>query len=145
LVALFAAYWSYKGVGATLAQTINEAEVKQLQEKLDTFYGPYIQLSESNRLLIEELRSRQARPEQFRTLVELIKPDWRTRFDRSDQIIIEEIVRNDTRLRKLIHDKSGLVDASVVPYLARASAHFRIVKLAFDGKLANDPQRFDRY
>ena len=36
----------------------------------------------------------------------------------------------------------GLVSSAVQPYLWRAASHFRIMKLAFQGKLDNDPQRY---
>lgn len=143
IVALIAVIWSHRGVKSTLAQSSNRAELQDIQKKLDQFYGPYIHLSETNRLLIDEFRSRQSST--FRTLIMLLNPNWRSSYSTSDQTIVEEIIRLDVALRRLIQSKSGLVDRALVPYLARASAHFRMMKLAFDGKLENAPHRFARY
>jgi len=55
---------------------------------------------------------------------------------------VEEILSIDAKLLELIQEKSGLVSSAVQPYLWRAASHFRIMKLAFQGKLDNDPQRY---
>jgi hypothetical protein len=130
---------------AAINQKANEAELKEIQEKLDTFCGPYLQRSEENRLLALELRDRQPDRATFRTLLKLLDPAWFVSLSKADQTIIDEIVGNGTDLRTLIRDKAGAVDPAVLPYLARAATHFTILKLAKEGALENDPKRFERY
>lgn len=130
---------------ANLAQKANEAEMIETANKLDNFYGPYLRLSETNRLLHQDLRTRQGNPAQFRTLLLMLDPEWRQSLTGGDQTIIDEIVRIDGQLELLIRHSAGIVDAAVQPYLARASAHFRMLRLAHKGKLGNDPARFAKY
>jgi hypothetical protein len=143
--ALIVGLWSQRGIRRSLSQSVNAAELKDIETKLDTFYGPYMQRSETNRLLAEEFKSHQPDPKTFRTLKLLIDPDWRNRLSRSDQTIVGEIVKNDIALSKLIHEHAGLVDSHVLNYLSRAAVHFRFIELAFEGKLENLPKRFDAY
>ena len=127
-------------------QKSNEDEQATIQLKLNTFYGPYLQISNTNELLARELRSHQ--PVNFRTLLLMLDPGWRTTLTKTDQAIVDEIIRNDAALDTLLREKAGLVDNAVQPYLWRASAHFRIIQLAHEGKLDADGmgrERFDLY
>jgi hypothetical protein len=130
---------------AAINQKANESELKEIQEKFDAFYGPYLQRSEENRLLALELRDRQPDRATFRTLLKLLDPAWFAGLSKADQTIVNEIVGNGVELRTLIRDKAGAVDSAVLPYLARAGTHFTILKLAKEGALNNDPGRFERY
>jgi hypothetical protein len=130
---------------AAINQKANEAELKEIQDKLDTFYGPYLLRSEENRLLAVELRNRQPDATTFRTLTKLLDPAWFRNLSKGDQTIVNEIVANGVELRTLVREKPGTVDSAVLPYLARAGAHFTMLKLAKDGALDNDPARFERY
>lgn len=143
--ALIVGLWSQSGIRRSLSQSANAAELKELEAKLNTFYGPYMQRSEANRLLAEEFKSHQPDPVNFRTLILLLDPAWKTHLSNSDQTIVGEIVENDIALSKLIHEHAGIVEPQVLNYLARASVHFRFIELAFKGKLDNTPKRFDAY
>jgi hypothetical protein len=143
--ALTVGLWSQRGIRRSLSQSVNAAELKDLQTKLDTFYGPFLQRSEINRLMVEEFKSHQTDPGSFRTLTLLLDPNWRSRLSKSDQTIVSEIVKNDIALNALIFEHTGLVDSQVMNYLSRAGAHFRLIELAFQGQLENIPKRFDTY
>jgi hypothetical protein len=143
--ALIVGLWSQRGIRRSLSLSVNASELKDLQTKLNTFYGPYMQRSEINRLLAEEFKSHQTDPVSFRTLTLLLDPAWRNRLSKSDQTIVGEIVKNDVALNALIHEHTGLVDSQVMNYLSRAGAHFRLIELAFEGQLENLPKRFDPY
>jgi len=142
--ALLVGWWSQRGIRDSLAQNANAAELKELQAKLDSFYGPYRQLSEVNKLLADEFKSRQP-DKAFRTLTLLLKEEWQKLITKPDRAIVSEIVANDIALNKLIMEHSGLVDSKLVPYLARAGAHFRLMELAYKGMLEDVPERFQRY
>jgi hypothetical protein len=130
---------------ATINQKANEAEVKDIRTKLDTFYGPFVQRLEEGRLLANELRDRQPDKGKFRTLIKLLDPDWLKHTSPADRTIVTEIVQNGQSLIGLIRDKAGAVDPALSSYLARAATHFTVLKLAKDGALENDPARFERY
>jgi len=119
--------------------------VKEIRTKLDGFYGPFVQRLEEGRLLANELRDRQPDKSTFRMLIKLLDPGWLKGTSPADRTIATEIVENGQILIALIRDKAGAVDPAISPYLARAATHFTVLKLAKDGALENDPQRFDRY
>lgn len=133
-----------RNVEDAVNQKANEMELVDLRARLEGFYGPYQQLSEENRLLAEEFRSRQSDSE-IRTLLKLLDPHWFPRLSKADQTIVEEIIRNGLVLRDLIRAKSGLADPAALPYLARAGTHFTLLNLAKAGALGNDPDRFAVY
>lgn len=144
-VAAFAIRSNGQSSRATTIQKANEAELESLQSKLDGFYGPYLQLSSTNALIATDLKSRQREGAAMRVLLVLLDPDWRQNFTQGDVSLIEEILAIDGELLDLIQKESGLVSSAVQPYLWRAASHFRIMKLAADKKLDNDPSRYAHY
>jgi hypothetical protein len=110
---------------------------------LDGFYGPFMQMSQANHLVIEEFRSRQ--PAGFRTLPKVFDRQWLEALPVGDRKGIEEVCQKGADLEKFIAEKAGNVDRQVLPYLARASAHFHILDLAFKGQLGTDPKNFLKY
>lgn len=126
-------------------QKTNEGELKSIEEKLDGFYGPYLQLSNTNKLLADELKSRHRNVPDMRILLLLLDPELRGRLSRGDTTIVNEIIDIDTKLLALIQENSGMVDASVQPYLYRAAAHFRMMIRAHESKLDNEPARYSSY
>lgn len=126
-------------------QKTNEAELKAIEEKLDQFFGPYLQLSNTNKLIANELKARHPEAPEMRILLLLIDPDWRGKFSPGDATAIDEIIEIDKSLLALIHDKAGLVDARVQPYLYRAAAHFRMMIRAHESKLDNQPATYRSY
>lgn len=134
---------SQQSSDATLWQRANEAELKDILAKLDGFYGPFMQMSQANHLMIEEFRARQ--PKGFRTLPHVFDRAWLDGLPKGDRKIIAEVCDRAAKLQTFIADKAGMVDQQVLPYLARASAHFRILNLAHKGELGEDPTNFRRY
>lgn len=141
-VAALAIWSNGRSSRATTIQKANEKELESLQSKLDDFYGPYLQLSKTNQLIADDFKSRHSSPKHMRILLLLLDPTWRHSLKSGDQAFIEEILAIDGKLLDLIQDKSGLTSNVIQEYLWRAASHFRIIKMAFDGKLENDPQRF---
>jgi hypothetical protein len=80
----------------TTLQKANEAELDALETKLDKFYGPYLQLSNTNRLIATELKSRQPDPDKMRILLIMLK--WKEGFSKGDIAQINEIVSIDESL-----------------------------------------------
>ncbi len=132
----------------SITQRSNECELTLLQERLDKFYGPYLQLSETNALLAREFISRQPDQASFRTLPALLDPERRKRLsgDKNDWTIVSEIMQIDGELDRMIRRNAGLVDSKFQEYLARVSAHYRIIRLAHEEKLGGDPfGNFSKY
>lgn len=141
--ATIAAAW--RTAEAASIQKANESELASIERILDAFYGPFLQISEANALVYGELRARQPDPTEFMLLTAMVDAAWRNALETTDRALIEEIVRNDTALEALVREKAGLVEAKLMPYLARASAHYRMLQLAHLGSLAGDADRVARY
>jgi hypothetical protein len=134
-----------RNTDATINQKANEIELKDIQQTLGSFHIPYLQRSDENGLLLREFRSRQPDPDKFRTLLKLLDPTWKAGLSKADRTIVEEIVANSTALLEIIRNKAGSVDPVILPYLAQASAHFSMLKLANSGSLENKPEQFSLY
>jgi hypothetical protein len=130
---------------AGLWQKANETELKEIQAKLDGFYGPFLQLSGMNSLLARELRDRQPDKDKYRLLRSLFDKQWLESLSDGDKTIVREICNNAALLEAFIKDKAAMVDAKILPYLFRASAHFRMLHLAYNGELGTNPTNFLRY
>ena len=126
-------------------QKTNEAELKSIEEKLDKFYGPYTQLSNTNKLIADELKSRHGDVPDMRLLLLMLDPGWRDKLSRGDKTLVDEIVDIDRKLLAFIQESSGMVDQALQPYLYRAAAHFRMMLRAHEGALDNLPTRYGAY
>jgi hypothetical protein len=127
---------------ASLWQKANEVESKEIQEKLDRFYGPFSQMSGTNALLARDLRQRQADSTKFLLIEKLFDREWLSSLPDAEKTLVDEIVQNAVNLRKFIIENAKMVDSKVQPYLSRVSAHYRILELAHSGKLGGDPKSF---
>lgn len=130
---------------ATIVQKTNELEIERLDARMSEFVGPFIQLSEENRLLALELKRAQGKAD-FRTLTALLTPGWKAGLPKGDAKLLEAVVRNGAELRRLLMDKgSAMVSPSLTPVFSRASTHFRLLELAYEGSLEEDPTRYAAY
>jgi hypothetical protein len=129
----------------SLWQKANETEIRDIQAKLDGFYGPLVQLLQTDHLMAQELRNRQPDKQTHRLLVKLFNKEWLAALPVGDKRIVAEICNRAAELETFIREKSGMVDLQLIPYLARASAHFRVLHLAHKGELGADPTTFARY
>lgn len=142
--ALAGAFVAKSNMAASNNQRANEMEIDQVQTRLNDFYSRFQMISEENKLIALDFKKRQ-KSSDFRTLIALLDPNWRNGLSPADKTIVSTMVANGMALKALIRDKAGLVDPQVLPYLAMVSAHFSMLKLAHDGELENDPQRFAGY
>jgi hypothetical protein len=125
----------------TLEHLQHEEERKDILRKLNEFYGPYQQRLETSRQLYEKFRS--GKPEKFRTLIALLEGQ---KFSENDEHIYQEILKITNELEELRIGKSGLVDDPELQFLlAKAGAHFRLIAMAFEGKLSGEVERFKDY
>jgi hypothetical protein len=127
---------------ASIWQKANETELKELRSKLDTFYGPFLQMSEANHLMAAEFK---ARHQNCRILLKVFDRVWLAGLIPGDRKIVEMICTQAAELEKFIIEKAGAVDEKVLPYIAKAIAHFRILHAAQKGELGTDPTNFTGY
>jgi hypothetical protein len=124
-------------------QKSNETELKDIQEKLDKFYGPFSMRLRVDHQFAQDIRSRQ--PDGYRLLVKLFDPSWLESLSAGDRKLVELICESAGILESLITNNAGSMDKALTKYFSRASAHFRILQLAHKGELGTDPTRFVAY
>ncbi|NRQ17681.1 hypothetical protein [Ensifer sesbaniae] len=129
---------------STLRQKSNEAEMKEIQERLNSFYGPFKIRSVENKLIANEFRQKQGGSD-FRTLIALLDPQWKTSLSNADQNLLKKMIDNGVTLRGLIQEKSGHVYGPLMPRLAEAATHFTMLEMAYNDQLDNTPPRFSTY
>jgi hypothetical protein len=127
---------------ANLWQKANETELRDIQAKLDGFYGPFMQMSGANRLLAQELSDRQPDRGTHRLIAKVFDKAWLDQLSTGDRTIVREVCQNAVMLETFIRDKAAMVGDQLLPYLSRASAHYRILNLAYKGELGTDPANF---
>lgn len=146
LGAAIGSWASLRNARATIIQKTNELEIESIDRKLNDFIGPFIHLSDENRILAEELKRKQAGGKAFRTLTGLLTPGWRDGLSNGDRELLKTVVANGTELRRLMAEKgAGAVSPELIPYFSKASAHFRFLDLAFKDALDPDPSRYTAY
>jgi len=117
-----------------------EAEGKLIRQYLDDFYRPYLRLSDTNKKLHDILKAKQSNPKSFRTLIKLLE---KYEFSLNDKALVDEIISIGGQLTGLIVEKSGVVDnKSMHNELVEASRHFRILRMANEGKICKEEERF---
>lgn len=127
-----------KGRREQLAVENARARADKICEKLNEFFLPYKQLSDTNRLLRQIVGK--GKPDDFRVLLALLNGDS---LSDNDRALIEEIVSIGKRLEGLLADRSGYDDdRELRPLFALAAEHFRVLRLAYERKLGGEPESF---
>ncbi len=122
----------------TLVQKQQDDERKEIYKKLNSFYGPFRQLLGKS-FELYGLFTRSREPD-FRTLTALLAGE---KFEGNDKILLEQILKITDEMDKLILNNSGLIDdEGLKQVLQKASAHFTILKLASEGHIAGEQERF---
>lgn len=122
----------------------NRAELARLEALIAEFHVPYLVLSRANNNMAQDLRDRLRDPT-YRMLISLFEPGWLASLSKGDQTLVREICGMGLRLRTFIEERAGGVDPALADHLARASTHFRILWLAYRGRLGDDAEPFRRY
>jgi len=122
----------------------NQKEMEQLETLLRTFHTPYLIRSEANNNMAQDLRNRFNDPN-YRMLTKLFDPKWLDSLSVGERTLVDEVCKNGSELKEFIEENSGGIDSRLAEHLARATAHFRVLALARDGKLGLDPKPFARY
>lgn len=124
-----------------LAQQVHDEERKLIYEKLNSFYGPFQQLRGASQELYKMFKP--AQDENFRTLIALLEGK---KFEGNDKILLEQIIDISKKLDRLIVKRIGLVDDEKLRQLLWiANTNFRLIRLAYQGALVGDIERFKEY
>jgi hypothetical protein len=147
LVAIICTYIAARrGIVSTGRQKANEAELKVIDEKLNTLYGPLIHILARDHTFAQDLRERQRKVDpNYRMLSSLFKQGWKDGLSPGDRALVEEVCQAANELDELILKNLGMVDAEVRKYFVRAAAHFRILRLANNGSLGHELAEFEKY
>lgn len=122
----------------TLIQKQHEEERKDINKKLNSFYGPLQRLLGKSATLYELFMYN--RPEGFRTLVALLDGEV---FTGNDNQLLEQILKIGKQIDGLILNNSGLIDDDKLkPILDKATTHFTLIRLAKDKHITKDIDRF---
>ena len=144
--AVIGSYSSTRNARASLIQKMNENEIESIEHRLTEFVGPFLHLSEENKILALELKRKQPAGQDFRTLTALLTPGWLEGLSEGDRNLLRAVVANGVELRRLMSEKGGsAVSLELMPYFSKASAHFRFLELAASGSLEMDPVRYNGY
>jgi hypothetical protein len=128
---------------ATLWQKANEIELRSLQDRLDKFYIPLSILLKTDHQFAQDLRCRQ--PDKYRLLVSLFDPQWLSSLSTGDQTLVRLICEQGRILEAFIKENAGGTDRELIPYLSRATAHFKILQLAYKRELGDSLGTFGAY
>lgn len=120
-----------------------QQEADRIRRKLDEFYRPFLQLSDTNKALHTALKQNQPDPGDFRLLRSLLIG---VAFTGNDHALSREIVEIDRELAQMIATKAGHVDdPEIQAALSKAGMHFRVLILAHESKLVGQSEAFDQY
>jgi hypothetical protein len=137
-------YFATRNAKGAVVQKTNELEIESIDRRLGEFVAPFEQLSMENLMLARELKQRLG-GDDFRTLPALLERGWKERLTTGDRTLVDAVVSNGRRLRKMILAHGGAVSSAIRPHLAAASTHFRLLNLAYEGSLDPDPTRYESY
>lgn len=125
-------------------RVVNEKELERLEATIATFHTPFLVRSQANKNMAQDLRERFDDAD-YRMLVSLLQPKWYDQLSSTDKAIVDEICVTGEKLQAFIETKAGNLDAALAEHLARAVAHFRMLKLAHSGKLGHDAEVARQY
>lgn len=153
LALAFATIYKY-GKDIKHIQEKHDLEKKQIKdavvkEKLEKFFGPLASLLEESRILyahfaISEKKGLKEDGDFFRTLRHITTGDNLDKLNIHDRAILEQIVTISDKITTLIENHSGLVDnPEFHSLLGKLCSHYRIMRLAFDGKLKDQHKHLE--
>lgn len=129
-----------------LAVSKSKDQRDEIFHQLNEFYGPFIQLRTQSKLLYEkfgyELEKKYvtaAKP--FRTLRYLLEGGT---FTSQERALLEQILELNEKLMGLIESSLGVVDKlELQDLLGKFGSHVRVLQLAYQKKLRDNPSLFE--
>ena len=126
-----------------------EEKKNEIYKKLNELYGPLYQLRSKSQLLylkfVEKFKNEiERKGETFRTLTYLLEGG---KVEGNEKILLEEIIKIGEKCEFLIHEKAGLIDDEELrtKWLPKASTHYLILRLAYQGQLHGESEKFKEH
>lgn len=112
-----------------------------LQSQLESFYYPFVLRMRQNSVLRKVFAEKYG--EKFRILTCLLNKE--KEFSENDLVVLNEIVKNDKELNKLILQNQTIFGEYLREDLARLSAHYTVFILACEHKIKGEAQIYENY
>ena len=133
-------------VGALLSFIVQNISMKrkekrrQINRELEEFYYPMLELLRKNHILYNIFSNNQ----EIKTLVKLLN---KQNFSNNDRALLCEIVKIDDEINKLILKNINLIkgDRELSDKINKASIHFTLIRMAYEGKIVGESERFEDY
>jgi len=137
------AYWQ---IAKPLKAAKNEREIRSLSKKLNEFYGPFYQLRKKSNSLYDEFRKECERTDSTFTSTLNYLLEGKT-FSGNAAVLLTEIIVIGEMCERIIHEKAGLIDHNEIrnDLLPRLTTHYRLLKLATEGKLKGGTENIGKY
>lgn len=126
----------------TLLLRSREEESKRLQKALTDFLLPLQHLLATSKTLYGDFKG--SRGDDFRTLTFLVanRAVERKGLSPNEEQLLLQILEISKMVEALIHEEYYLVgNKTLQDTLSQLAAHYRLMRLAYDGKLELDPER----
>jgi hypothetical protein len=141
VIAGLALYFTNQQNKRMLYEAHRKEERDEINKKLDEFLGPYQQLLETSEAISNKLREN--KPEGWRTLTALLNGE---KLVGNDKFLFEHIMDITNQIEDIRIKHGGLIDdEDLRKLLAKAGAHFRILKSAYKGEISGEVSRFADY
>jgi hypothetical protein len=147
LVSIFALFISYRANKQIvelnkkeLKEKVNSFEREEIYKRLNDFYGPLLMYRRTSKTLHDIFKNKR----EFRTLTELLDG---VEYHGNERELILEILRIGKECKKIIIDKSGLIDDKVFRnnHLPKLLVHYTLIEKAFNKELKGEISRFEEY
>lgn len=145
ILAIGGIYLAYLKLIKPLKANKIDAEKKEIYKKLNEFYGPFLQLRNKSyclyKIFDEQFREKDAKFSALRYLL-----DGKS-FSGNNDKLLQQIIEIGGKCEQLIHDKAGLIDNQTIrnEILPRLTTHFLILRLAYEGQLEGEVDRFREF
>lgn len=141
LLGIAGLWLAFAGIVRPIRASRIQNRITQLETRLNNFYGPYFHLRRKSALLYDKLKQPYLNEAGFSVLRKVFSGH---KFTGNDALLIQEIIAIGEQCEDLIAKNSGYIDAGNLrdDLLPRVSIHYRILKLAFEGKITPDLSRF---
>jgi len=139
VVAIFFTYLQFK---KTLDARKREEEIREIDNKLNSFYGPLIQLRKKSYLLYSLFAKNQKREiKNYRTLIYLLEGN---KFSGNDEALLKEIISIGERCSELVENNAGLIDDEILrsDLIPKMNTHYLLLKLSHHGVLSEHHDEF---
>lgn len=142
VIGVGALFFSWYQIQSSEKQKKEENQRNEIYKKLNNFYGPYIHLRKKSFILYQKFQKTYRREDpNFSTLRYLLKGHI---FKDNEKTLLKEIINLGSECEELIHKNAGLIDDDDLrnDLIPKASTHYLLLRLAFNGSLFGNTKDF---